>query len=51
MDDIKHLAGVCVAFVLCAFVAATAWQKEIYSRGGGGSGAGALGKSTRRKMG
>jgi len=26
MDDIKHLAGVCIAFVLCAFVAASAWH-------------------------
>ena len=26
MDDIKHLAGVCIAFVLCAFVGvASAW--------------------------
>jgi len=27
MDDIKHLAGVCIAFVLCAFVGvASAWH-------------------------
>ena len=27
MNDIKHLAGVCIAFVLCAFVCvASAWH-------------------------
>ena len=27
MNDIKHLAGVCIAFVLCAFVGvASAWH-------------------------
>jgi len=47
-ENIKHLAGVCAAFVLCAFVAASVWlwkRVNLFKQRGGG----ALSKATRKK--